>query len=286
MTNNVFQWAQLKHVIPLRWKKVIFDYSDINENDLCQNHHVIKGARILPLDKLSSKEIYSILISNIVNKPTSNIYFEKLFENTTHDWNKIYLSPRSATIDTILRSFQYKILNNVLFLNKRLHTFGIANTVLCSFCNTFEETPTHIFFGCFSVKCLWERLRMKFQNDFILLLLTPQTPVLGLNSEANDNYNLLSHILLIFKYYVHISREKRTLNIDVLIASLIKVKKKDKQISIVTINKRKAYKIHREKLTGWVRRGFFVYFIVSVFCFFVLIICFFIYTFVYFSYCS
>ena len=41
-----FQWAQLKHAIPPRWKKIIFDYSDINENDLCQNHHVIKGARI------------------------------------------------------------------------------------------------------------------------------------------------------------------------------------------------------------------------------------------------
>ena len=40
---------------------------------LCQNYHVIKGARILPLDKLSVKEIYSILILNIVNKPTSNI---------------------------------------------------------------------------------------------------------------------------------------------------------------------------------------------------------------------
>ena len=69
--------------IPRRWKKIIFDYSDITKNDLCQNHHLIKGARILPLDKLSSKKIYSILISNIVNKPTSNIYFEKLFENTT-----------------------------------------------------------------------------------------------------------------------------------------------------------------------------------------------------------
>ena len=112
-----------------------FDYSDINENDFCQNNHVIKGARILPLDKLFSKEIYSILISNIVNKPTSNIYFEKLFENTTLDWNKIYLSPRLATIDTTLRSFQYKILNNVLFLNKKLYTFGITNTALCSFCN-------------------------------------------------------------------------------------------------------------------------------------------------------
>ena len=56
-------------------QKIIFDYSDFNKNDLSQNHHVIKGARILPLDKLSSKQIYSILISNIVNKPISNILF-------------------------------------------------------------------------------------------------------------------------------------------------------------------------------------------------------------------
>ena len=71
---------------------------------------------------------------------------------------------------------------------------------------------------------------MKFQNDFILLSLTPQTAVLGLYNEANDNHNLLSHILLIFKYYVYISREKRNLNMDILIANLTKVKKREKQI--------------------------------------------------------
>ena len=38
------------------------------------------------------------------------------------------------------------------------------------------------------------------------------------------------------------SREKRTLNIDILIANLIKVKKREKQVSIATINKREAYK--------------------------------------------
>ena len=228
--------------IPPRWKKIIFDYSDITKNDLCQNHHLIKGARILPLDKLSSKKIYSILISNIVNKPTSNIYFEKLFENTTLDWNKIYLSPRLATIDTTLRSFQYKILNNVLFLNKKLYTFGITNTALCSFCNTVEETPIHIFFDCIHVKCLWKRLRMKFQNDFILPPLTPQTVIRGLYNEANDNYNLLSPILLMFICYIYISREKRILNIDIILANLIKVKNREKQISIVVINKREAYK--------------------------------------------
>ena len=47
---------------------------------------------------------------------------------------------------------------------------------------------------------------------------------------------------MIFKYYIYISREKRILNIDILTANLIKVKKREKQISIVIIDKREAYK--------------------------------------------
>ena len=82
---------------------------------------------------------------------------------------------------------------------------------------------------------------MKFQNDFILPSLTPQTAILELYNEANDNYNLLSHISLILKY-IYISRERRTLNIDISIANLIKVKKREKQISIGTINKREESK--------------------------------------------
>ena len=39
------------------------------------------------------KEIYSILTSNILNKPNSNIYFEKLFQNTALDLGKIYMLP-------------------------------------------------------------------------------------------------------------------------------------------------------------------------------------------------
>ena len=82
---------------------------------------------------------------------------------------------------------------------------------------------------------------MRFLNDFILLSLTPETAILGLYNEANDNYNLLSRILLIFKH-IYISREKRILNINIPIGNLTKVNKREKQISIVTINKREAYK--------------------------------------------
>ena len=101
-----------------------------------------------------------------------------MFENTILDWSKIYQSPLLATIDTAVRSFQYKILNNVLFLNKKLYTFGIAGTALCSFYDTLEETPTHIFFDSIHVKCLWERIQTKFKTNFILLSLTPQAAIM------------------------------------------------------------------------------------------------------------
>ena len=91
---------------------------------------VITLSQELELGKLSSKEIYSIQIQSIVSKSTSDIYFEKLFENTTLDWDKIYLPPHLATIDTTLRSFQYKILNTVPFLIKK--TIHFWNNKYCS----------------------------------------------------------------------------------------------------------------------------------------------------------
>ena len=135
-------------------ESIISDYSYVYEKNLYQNHHVIKRARTFPTDKLSSKEIYSILISNIINKPTSNIYYEKFFENTTLDLSKIYLLSCLAAIDNNLCFVQYKIAKNVLFLNKKLYTFGITNIALCSFCKTLEETPMHIFYDCIHVKSL------------------------------------------------------------------------------------------------------------------------------------
>ena len=70
--------------------------------------------------------------------------FERLFEISNLGWITIYFLPRIATADTIIRAFQYKLLKNVLFLNKMLYRFGILQDTLCSFCSLEEETPIHI----------------------------------------------------------------------------------------------------------------------------------------------
>ena len=78
-----------------------------------------------------------------------------------------------------MRSFQYKILNNVFFLNKKLQTFGIKPSSLCSFCILYDETPYHIFYECSRIKYLWSDFVQWFQNKLILPTLTPQTAIFG-----------------------------------------------------------------------------------------------------------
>ena len=74
----------------------------------------LKGSRVITLDKLTSTEIYSILISKVQNKLSSNIYFESLFNDYNIYWIEIYVLPRFVAYNTYMQSFQCKIWNNFL----------------------------------------------------------------------------------------------------------------------------------------------------------------------------
>ena len=136
-----------------------------------------------------------------------------------------------------MQSFQYKLLNNVLFLNEKLHIFGIKSSPLCSFCNLCDKTPLHIFYECDSIKCLWSDLVHYFQNSLVLPILTPQTAIFGFLDSTNSDYNfkknklLINHILLIFKLYVYRSREKQFIHINNLIVEIKSAKAIEKLIA-------------------------------------------------------
>ena len=87
------------------------------KNLFLQGHHVIKNHQIY------RKEIYSILIESDDSKPPQ-LYYKNVFRNSNLDWKTIYVLPRIATKDSRLGVFQYKLLNNFLYLNKTLFRFG------------------------------------------------------------------------------------------------------------------------------------------------------------------
>ena len=58
-----FQWLQLIDSIPQRQKIIIKENYENATNLIIHDHHLVKGSRIITLDKLTSTGIYSILIS-------------------------------------------------------------------------------------------------------------------------------------------------------------------------------------------------------------------------------
>ena len=85
---------------------------------------------MITLDELTLTELCSILILKVQSKSSSNIYFENLLNHDVIDWTANYVLQRLVTHNTYMRPFQYKILNNILCLNKKLHTFGIKSSPL------------------------------------------------------------------------------------------------------------------------------------------------------------
>ena len=121
---------------------------------------------------------------------------------------------RYNTYNIYMRPFQCKILNNDLFLNIKLHTFGIKPSTLCSFRKLYDETPLYIFYEYDAVKCLWVDLVQCFQNNLILPTLTPQAAIFGiLNPHAMTPFlrtiKYLSITFYSYLSYMCLSPEKK-----------------------------------------------------------------------------
>ena len=129
-----FKRYQIIHTIPSSWKLTLLNDNGNGKNLEYSSHHLIKNNQILALEKLIPKELYSLSIFLKTEIPTSHKYFIRLFPNLQCDWKDIYLLPRKVTIDAKLRIFQYKLLNNILYLNKHFFMFRKKDTKHCSFC--------------------------------------------------------------------------------------------------------------------------------------------------------
>ena len=163
---------------------------------------------MIKADKLTAKEIYIKLISLTNCKPSSQIYFDNLFQNNLSScWDQIYILPLKVSVYSYMLCFQYKIINYILFLNKKLYIFGISETPLCSFCHAKEEATFHIFFNCCKTQSLWEELRKYFHDDFSLPILSPQTALFGFLdfSEHEDLFliNFASNFKPVALFYFH-----------------------------------------------------------------------------------
>ena len=131
--------------------------------------------------------------------------------------------------DAYARVFQYKILNNILYLNKKLFLFGLSDTSNCPFCNTENEDTVHLFHACTQTTALWHALKNALIDVLPLPDLSAKYSVLGFFDHARENCVLVNHLLLIYKIFVYRQRSSGFLSFDTLLNKI-------KDIAILEIN--------------------------------------------------
>ena len=163
-------------------------------NDPLQN-------RVIPI--MAVKEVYNKLLNKIRKPPTAQKTIEAVLHTTDINWPKVYMIPQKVTIDTTLRIFQFKILNNILYLNEKISKFDLNVNPLCSLCNQHPEDILHLLCNCAKTQDLWNSFANALGENLDLPQLNPTIAFLGeSNTQGNDNV-LLNHILLLFKKFIY-----------------------------------------------------------------------------------
>ena len=122
---------------------------------------------------MSVEAAYNSLVKSLKKPSTSQNTLQKSLDISNMDWPTIYMIPQKVTIESSLRIFQYKILNNIIFLNNRLFKFGKAQSTLSSLCKRENETIKHSFSQRFITRRLWHSI----DETFLLLIQTQQSLV-------------------------------------------------------------------------------------------------------------
>ena len=97
--------------------------------------------------------------------------FKKLVSDFSIDSEtvqKAFLLANRNASESFLKSFQYKILNDITFTNSRLAKIGYIPCDLCTFCDASPETRDHLFYLCKYAKEFGEQF-----EEFWMSIRTP-----------------------------------------------------------------------------------------------------------------
>ena len=95
--------------------------------------------------------------------------------------------PQKVTIHTTLRIFQFKILNNILYLNKKISKFDLNVSPLRSLCSQHPEDIPHLFCNCAKTQELWNSFASALGEN---ILIYPSS-ILQLSSLANQIFKVM-----------------------------------------------------------------------------------------------
>ena len=146
---DFLKWLGVLQSIPPSGKKMIRSCTEISKGEEESNCGIEFEGKYIRIQQITPKIIYKLSVSSKYSPSTAREYFSRKFQIICPDiWKSMYLLPTKVTVDTKIRMFQYKILNNILYLNRRLYLMKKVESPLCSMCGMEVEALAHIIIHC------------------------------------------------------------------------------------------------------------------------------------------
>ena len=120
------------------------------------------------LSSVISKSLYNAFKMAKQTPPPAQKRFQDEFPDVQFDWNSIYSLSFKVSLETKIREFQYKVLNNIVFTNEKLFKIKMTDSPQCTFCKNEIESLEHLFYSCEITRSFWEALRSYLWNVILI----------------------------------------------------------------------------------------------------------------------
>ena len=147
-----FKLIGVADAIPIVWRFIIRHQSQTSQrfysSFLGDKVYIQLDETEIDLSKVTSKLLYNKFKTKKQTPPSAQNKMKNKYPQLVVDWKKIYSLPFTVTVKTIIREFQCKILNDIVYTNDKLFRFKMIESPLCTFCQREDESLEHLLFHC------------------------------------------------------------------------------------------------------------------------------------------
>ena len=141
------------------------------------------------LEKFKCRDYYFYFIKQKYERPSKRRKLKEEFNLEDKQVSEAFAMPLRVANEPYLRSFQYKVLNLILYTNELLCKKGYVSNPNCSFCQQTIETISHILLNSSFANSFWKEVYRQIVNklkSYECLMPDYRDIILGLSKEKID----------------------------------------------------------------------------------------------------
>jgi len=197
---NVIDYNTICHTIRTKYRTQMLQ-SELNDTECDVECSKSMAAMMYNVNvKQLGKKLYSLLIKRKAECYSFTDKWPSVSEQV-EGVQTLFTSIDKISIESKLRSFQFKFLHKIVFFNDRLFKCKLATTTLCDFCHEALDSIEHRYFYCRITQAFWWEIETWLEREYNVKCNVNDIKLIVTN--MSDTRPLVDLSILNAKYYIY-----------------------------------------------------------------------------------